>query len=98
MKEKYEEIIGGLQKNFEIGDGLEITKNPDMREAEDLNEMIGQLKEKMENAKRTEKTIILSVLPKSWSANKIQKQFNVWLIRLKKLSLNVAHVASAKMP
>lgn len=46
--------------------------------ANDSDEMISQLKEKFESVpSRSEKIQILSILPKSWKASKIQEEFGV---------------------
>lgn len=54
-----------------------MTKETVSDEAQYFHEMINQLKEKLETATRNEQHQVLSVLPKSWTANKIQREFDV---------------------
>lgn len=77
MHQKYAEIVEGIQKTFEMASGLKITKEVIPTEAEDFKEMMDQLKEKMDKASKADQHLIISILPKSWPAFRIQNEFAI---------------------
>lgn len=80
VEEKVHKINDAVRTKFQIlspSTAKEISKASSETIGQE-EEMINQLKEKFRTTeKRSEKLQILTVLPKSWSRNKIQEEFNV---------------------
>lgn len=66
---KYREITAGIRKNL-------FKFEPETEESNEFNEVIQNMKDKYSTSTRSEKLLILSLLPKSWSTQKIIDQFS----------------------
>lgn len=70
---KYSEIMGAVRDSIES-----VSEQPMHLVEDDFREMLQQLKDKYSTASTyAEKIAVLSVLPKSWSASKIMKEFDI---------------------
>lgn len=70
-EKKHREINEGIRKNL-------FNFEPEADEVNELKEVLENMKEKFSNAStaRSEKLLILSLLPYSWSTQKVMDQFN----------------------
>lgn len=66
-----------IRKKFEIADNLEFAPTLEAEKAQYFDEMIQQLKVKSASSTMAEKYLALSVLPSSWSLNKVKNEFHV---------------------
>lgn len=77
LEGKYDEINKAIQRNFEVGANVTIREDENTEEVQNYREMIDQLKGKMKDASTIDKYLLLSVLPKSWTPNRVQNEFGV---------------------
>lgn len=97
-RKKFEKIKTCIQENF-LPDTSDFQK--ESTESNDQSEMLKQLKEKFsQTEKRSEKIMILTLLPSSWSQKKIQNEFAAsdYMVRTAKKLVKEKEILSTPNP
>lgn len=94
-KRKFQKVKTCIQENFLSN------SNDFQKESDDQSEIVKQLKEKFsQTKKRSEKIMILTLLPASWSQKKIQNEFGAtdYMVRTVKKLVNEKGILSTPNP